>query len=79
MTRPVVLFRDQENGDYLMARQSPSAGVPYESLREGDPVDPGGWEDGHEWKKAVRRSREELQIFCECPPRVQPKVKSTRR
>jgi|KBSMisStaDraftv2_1062788.scaffolds.fasta_scaffold850883_1 hypothetical protein len=78
MTRPVVLFRDQENGDYLMARQSPSAGVPYESLREGDPVD---LADGRTAtvKKAVRRSREELQIFCECPPRVQPKVKSTRR
>jgi hypothetical protein len=59
-----VLFRDIESGDYLIARQSPRAEVPYELLHEGDHVE---LIDGRTVpvKRKKRCSRAELQIFCE--------------
>ena len=64
--RPVVLFRDEANGDYLIARQSPRAGVQYEELHEGDSVD---LVDGRTARvtKVVQKGRAEMQVFCECP------------
>jgi len=57
---PVVLIRDARNGDYLVPRPSPGL----EQLQPGDHV---VLHNGRQVLvvRTLRRSQEELQIFCE--------------